>query len=220
MSRVSDRLRIRGKQLKLSQAEVARRVGISPERYGQYVRGEYEPDFATLVKICRALRCTPDYLFGFVDSPGDHAEISGESHPPPAYVGVQMLELRPGMGGGAFDDLGEGQTIFFPERLVRAQLNAVPEDLRAMEVEGQSMEPLLYSGDQVLVDLRKRNPSQPGAFALFDGFGLVVKLVERVTNTDPPRLKVFSANPLYQAKEYAADEVHIQGRVVWFARRL
>ncbi|MGE3279923.1 MAG: helix-turn-helix domain-containing protein [Alphaproteobacteria bacterium] len=58
-------LRRRGDELGLSQAEVARQVGISPERYGQYVRDEREPDFDTLDEICRVLKTTPDALLGY-----------------------------------------------------------------------------------------------------------------------------------------------------------
>lgn len=59
-------LRRRGTELGLAQAEVARRVGISPERYGQYVRDEREPDFDTLDEICRVLKTTPDKLLGYL----------------------------------------------------------------------------------------------------------------------------------------------------------
>lgn len=55
--------------LGLSDAEVARRAGLSARRYGNYVQGLREPDLATLVRISRALQTTPDALLG-VESPG------------------------------------------------------------------------------------------------------------------------------------------------------
>ncbi len=56
------RLRERARQLELSDAEVARRAGLAERRYGHYVRGTREPDFATLLRICAVLDVTPNDL--------------------------------------------------------------------------------------------------------------------------------------------------------------
>ena len=58
------RLRNFGRALNLSDAEVARRAGLSERRYGNYVAGIREPDLMTLVKIAKALSTTPDRLLG------------------------------------------------------------------------------------------------------------------------------------------------------------
>lgn len=58
------RLKARAKELGLSDAEVARRLDIAQSRYASYVRGAREPDFATLQRICRILRTTPDAVLG------------------------------------------------------------------------------------------------------------------------------------------------------------
>jgi len=62
MDLFSKRLRERARQLQLSDAEVARRAGLAERRYGHYVRGMREPDYATLVRICDALDVTPNDL--------------------------------------------------------------------------------------------------------------------------------------------------------------
>src|SRR5271169_4901612 len=56
------RLRDRARQMKLSDAEVARRSGLAERRYGHYVRGTREPDFTTLLRICAVLDATPNDL--------------------------------------------------------------------------------------------------------------------------------------------------------------
>lgn len=58
----ASRLRQRARQLELSDAEVARRAGLTERRYGHYVRGVREPDFATLLRICAVLEQTPNDL--------------------------------------------------------------------------------------------------------------------------------------------------------------
>ena len=62
---LGERLRHRARELGLADAEVARRLGLSQSRYAHYVSGVREPDFATFVRICRALAFTPDVALGF-----------------------------------------------------------------------------------------------------------------------------------------------------------
>jgi transcriptional regulator with XRE-family HTH domain len=64
MERFGSQLRKRAKELGLSQAEAARRSGLSEHRYGHYVRGIREPDLATLARIAKALQTTPNELLG------------------------------------------------------------------------------------------------------------------------------------------------------------
>ena len=82
------------------------------------------------------------------------------------------------------------------------------------------MEPLLHSGDRILVDTSQRVPVPPGIFVVWDGMGVVAKRVEHVPNSEPTKLVIQSVNPLYQTYERQADEVNIIGRVIWAARRL
>lgn len=165
-------------------------------------------------------------FWGPTGTPPPEPNISNTPDLPPIvpagedYEPIVFLEIRPGMGGGGYEDLTDASTVLFPSRLVRTQLGARPDELRVVEVEGPSMLPMLESGDQVLVNIAKRNPSQPGIFCLFDGFGIVCKLVERIRGTDPPMLRIISANPLFKPDEVTEEEAHIIGRVVWFARRL
>lgn len=65
MDGVGRRLRSRAVELGLSDAEVARRAGLTTTRYGHYVTDTREPDLATLVRICRVLGISPDELLAF-----------------------------------------------------------------------------------------------------------------------------------------------------------
>jgi len=62
MERFGENLRKRARALGLSDAEVARRVGLNERRYGFYVTGDRQPDLATLVQIADVLNCTVDSL--------------------------------------------------------------------------------------------------------------------------------------------------------------
>jgi transcriptional regulator with XRE-family HTH domain len=62
---LGQRLRSRARELGLTNAEVARRAGLSERRYGFYVTGDHEPDLSTLLRICKVLATTPNILLGF-----------------------------------------------------------------------------------------------------------------------------------------------------------
>ncbi len=60
----ANRLRERAKQLGISNAEAARRVGLDERRYAHYASGRREPDLATLVNIAEILGTDPNWLLG------------------------------------------------------------------------------------------------------------------------------------------------------------
>ena len=62
METFSSNLKRRAEQLGISNAEVARRVGLSERRYGNYISGTRQPDLATLVKISSVLKTSLDEL--------------------------------------------------------------------------------------------------------------------------------------------------------------
>ena len=68
MKGLGQRLRERARELGLADATVAARLGLSQQRYYNYVSDQTEPDFETLLRICRALDTTPDAVLG-IDAP-------------------------------------------------------------------------------------------------------------------------------------------------------
>ena len=141
-----------------------------------------------------------------------------ESTPDREYIPVEIMPSFGGMGGSGTGD-GDIEFGLVSRRLIEDELRAKPSDMLLIECRGSSMEPDFLHGDQILIDRRDTNPVQPGAFALWDGDGYVVKLVERV----PQKLgiyRIFSANDRYSAYEVDAEQVRILGRPVWFGRRL
>ena len=134
-------------------------------------------------------------------------------------VQVERLPTFAGAGGGGTGD-GDGATVSFSRDLIEREIRARPSDLLAVVIEGNSMMPDFQSGDQLLVDKRRQSVAQPGAFCLWDGDGYVVKYLERLPDSDPPKLRVISRNEIYSAHDRLAEEVRIMGRVIWFGRRV
>lgn len=149
-----------------------------------------------------------------------HERDRGEVEDPTArdYMPINVLPSYGGMGGGGTGE-GDLETGLVPRRLVVDELRAKPADLLLIEARGESMMPDFLHGDQILIDRRDTNPVQPGSFALWDGDGYVIKLVERVPHR-PGFYRIFSSNGRYSAYEVEAESIQIMGRPVWFARRL
>lgn len=63
----AQRLRDRSKQLGISNAEAARRIGLEERRYAHYVAERREPDLKTLRTIAEKLGTTPNWLLAMVD---------------------------------------------------------------------------------------------------------------------------------------------------------
>lgn len=62
-----DRLREQRTEKNYKQKDLAEMIGVSVTCYAGYEQGYREPDFKTLVKICRALKVSSDYLLGLED---------------------------------------------------------------------------------------------------------------------------------------------------------
>ncbi|GCD74216.1 transcriptional regulator [Acetobacter pasteurianus NBRC 3299] len=137
---------------------------------------------------------------------------------PPGYVMVPFLAQR-GTASGRYDEAQLlGRPKYFEESLITQRLNARAEDLRALTVEGQAMEPLLRDGDTVLMDTRRITLAEPGLFVLFDGENVVCRWAERTFDPQArPLVQISCENKRFSACTLPASRVQILGRVVWYA---
>ncbi|OYU48154.1 MAG: transcriptional regulator [Rhizobiales bacterium PAR1] len=90
------RLKERAKQLGISNAEAARRVGLDERRYAHYASGRREPDLATLKAISEALGITPNWLLGIVPAlEGDSTkgQLIGRFANAASAMSVDQLEI-------------------------------------------------------------------------------------------------------------------------------
>lgn len=69
-----ERMKARARELGLTDAAVARALGIGQHRYSAYANESREPDFATLARICAVLRTTPDALLGYGSQPAGSSD--------------------------------------------------------------------------------------------------------------------------------------------------
>jgi phage repressor protein C with HTH and peptisase S24 domain len=132
------------------------------------------------------------------------------------WVEVPRIDLGASAGPGrvpgdeaTFDTFRFSRRWLAEQGLERAQLSA-------LRVEGDSMEPLLNDGDEILVDCSPR-PFRDGIHVVRLGDTLMVK---RVANAGAGRVALLSQNFAYPPVEVATEEVAIIGRVVWKGGRV
>ena len=153
-------------------------------------------------------------LGGAGEGAGD-ASYVGQRKSQGEWADVPRLPLGASAGSGALAgaELPVGQLRFSARWLKANGLNATM--LSAIEVEGDSMDPTLRDGDEILVD-RTVRPLRAGIHVLRLDDVLLVKRVERAGDA----LRLISDNRAYPEIERDAGEVEIVGRVVWKGGRL
>lgn len=200
-------LKIARKRANLTQEAIAEAMGVSVPQVSRWENGKDGIPSQRLSSLALAYRATLEELLG-----------SDEVEELPAVM-IELLPTTVGAGGGGTGE-GEYQSVVFPRTLIEDELKVDPSDLLAVQIEGDSMKPEFLPGDQLLIDKRKVSIAQPGPFCLWDGDGYVIKYLEKVYDTEPPKVRVISENQRYRTVERPLEEIIIMGRVVWFARRI
>jgi transcriptional regulator with XRE-family HTH domain len=217
------RLRAARERLKISASDAARSMDVTVSTYIHHENGTRTYGEADARKYARRYKVTPEYLmFGTV------APNSGKGL-------VREIDVRAGAGGGGFGEVvattpSHGITVSedavkdvwrIPDSYLRGNLRMEASSTFIVEVSGDSgYDPSnahapgsILPGDRVIVNTQDRRPSPPGPFLIYDGVGLVVKLVEVLQGTEPVRLRLSSRNPSYTPYEVTEDEAYIVGRV-------
>jgi phage repressor protein C with HTH and peptisase S24 domain len=124
------------------------------------------------------------------------------------------LGASAGPGSVSAEELPVG-ALRFATRWLRGQ-GFEPAQLSAIAVTGDSMEPTLRDGDEILV--------QRSAYPLRDGIHVVrvedALLVKRLETGRPGVFTLISDNPSYRPIELPRDKLAVIGRVVWKGGRL
>lgn len=153
----------------------------------------------------------------------DESELGGTGEISPTapatrsdWIEVPRLAVGAAAGAGA---LGADERPFdsfrFSRRWLKEQGLAAAQ-LSTIRVQGDSMEPVLHDGDEILVD-RAQRTLRDGIHVVRLGDALMVK---RLAPAGAGRAALLSQNMAYPPVEVALSELEIVGRVVWKSGRL
>lgn len=187
-------------------SEFGRRCGIPGSTIRAYLSRRVSPTVDKLIRIALATGVDLNWLLL-----GKRGRFEDE------FVLLPRIDVRLGAGGEVelFDVSEEKELYAFRRDWLLSKGN--PRHMRLMTVMGDSMEPTLFDGDLVLVDLSRKDLAREGIFAVRIYDGLAVKRLQRAGKA---RVRVISDNPHYPPEERSLDngEFEIIGRVIWAGR--
>lgn len=220
--RIDELLRQRG----WSQAELARRVGISPQSIWKLVNGGAHGS-RHLHKIARELGTTAEYLdCETEDTSAAHLSDSRMAYRPqrppaplddPDIVEVAEIDLKFGMGATELEIPVTKTRRFFSRAWLRTYTKANPDSLYFAQGIGDSMAPTILDSDLLLIDTSEqtiRMADKVWAIAFY-GQGMIKRL-----RNSREGVRILSDNPAVP-DEFANDgELHVLGRVVGVVRKM
>jgi Peptidase S24-like len=132
------------------------------------------------------------------------------------WADIPRLPLGASAGPGTLaKDAAPTDRLRFSGRWLRQQ-GLEPAMLSVIEVEGDSMEPTLRDGDEILVDCSQRSLRSGLHVIRLDDMLLVKRLEPGSAGT----VLIISDNPAYPRMERPRADVAVLGRVVWKGGRI
>lgn len=143
------------------------------------------------------------------------------SAPVVELVQIPVLNVEASAGHGALAEMESKSGQFgFDEGWLRKLTPSKASSLSIIHVHGDSMEPTLNDGDEVMVDLGDgQSRLRDGIYVLRMDDALNVKRV--AIEPQGRRISVLSDNPAYPSwRGLERRAINIVGRVLWFGRKL
>ena len=215
MATLSERLTSLMYEKGISQAELARLIGIKQPSVFKILSGETRNP-KKILEIATALNVDPHWLKTGEGDPDPSYRIVEVSEPQnPNTVRIDILDVEASAGNGAYLSLTEQGLLsqefdltFFRQQFGRADA----KHLKLITVKGDSMAPTLESGDLLYVDISENYFAADGLYVFtFDG-QTFVKRLQKVGK----EMLVISDNPTYKEWTFTQDDdVFIHGRVIF-----
>lgn len=200
----------RGLELK----DVSEGTKISYEMIRRYLQGIATPREDKLEKISKFLNVDKSWLLFGV---GDNNEVNSdkkENKETSFYIEVLNITASAGSGYINSDVVEVIKLIEYDSEQAKNIFNGVhAENLKVINISGDSMQGTFESGDAVYVDVSKRNFEGDGIYVFTFGRNLYVKRLQVIKDI----IRVKSDNKLYDSWDISEDEVdqlYIHGKVM------
>jgi transcriptional regulator with XRE-family HTH domain len=210
--------RIRALRGKMTRAELAGHLGVHVNTVGKFERGDSMPDAFLVHRMCALKGASIEWLITGHDQVGGEPARSVTAVEHGSYIYVPLFDVQASAGNGAFVNVERVIAMRpFDTSYIRNDLHILHNEIALVGIVGSSSEPVLRSGDTVMVDLRDREVQAEGLHLMRIDDALLVKLVQRL----PGRaFRISSSNEKYQSFDIRLEEegqrdIDILGRVRW-----
>lgn len=229
---LKDRLRARLKALRISQSDLANRVGVSKGTVTFWMNGTNLIKGENLMAVARELECSPEWLISGVEpkrgasqadavmigdlSPWDDATpLDDDEVELPLY---KEVELAAGSGRTAVQEI-PGRKLRFSYATLRAA-GVDPAAAVCARITGNSMEPLIMNGATIGIDRATTKIVDGEVYALEHDGMLRVKYLYRLPGGGL-RLRSFNrdehADEDYGPEQVRDNHISIIGWVFWWS---
>lgn len=182
---------------KLTQTQLAEKLGLAFSTISMYERGEREPDFETMEAIADYFNVSMDYLHG------------KDKYQPPTITEETTTfpvigEIAAGYEHIALEDWS-GETVEIPNTYLRGRNK---DEFFVLKVKGDSMYPQYQDGDFVLI-LKQSTLNRSGDIGaiVYDGECATLKKIEFVHGED--WLEMIPLNPEYKPKRIEGADLEL-----------
>lgn len=203
-----------GLQIHGRQAEIAKKMKLTPKAVSKWFNGEAIPRRGKLQELAAYLGTSATYLLG--DSSEDGIIKRQASIANDVYR-IDVLDLTVSAGPGSFmisEFVEVLHAIEFTSEHARSLFGNRPQhDVKVMTVDGDSMCPTIQSGDRLFFDVSVRNFKVDGVYAFVFGQHFHVKRLQM----QGLQLAVLSDNPAYKdwyVTEENQDQLYIMGKAL------
>lgn len=213
------------KHLGMNQEQFGEAVGSAQTNVTKWEGKGIVPSAAPLARMAELAECS---VSAFVDrawAPRSGRDMSSGRAPTasPATddntVEITSLDLSLSMGPGTLiEEFVEAEPVKFDLALVQSITRTPSDKLRLVKGIGDSMEPTLRTGDRVMVDINEKALARINGIYWIDHLG--THGIKRLRAAGKGRVMIASDNPDVENFEAPADDIRIEGRVIWFAREL
>ena len=155
-----------------SPEKLAKRLDVAPNSVYNWEKGKNKPFDSTVVEICQKLGIEPPTINASKSSLSKSrpAEIDG-------FTMVPFLDVSLAAGDGAVTLDTEAQShLAFQTQWLRSV--GVPVEMAVVRVTGESMTPLIYDGDVVLIDASQNDALNGRIYAIYHEDHLRIKRVK------------------------------------------
>lgn len=180
----------------MSQAELAKKIGVSQSTVGMWESGRNSPEFNNLQKIASIFDVSIGFLVEGVEEP----------HKKGNWIPV-LGKVQAGIPTTAVEDILDYEEIT-PEM-------AAQGEHFALQVRGNSMQPKMDEGDVVIVRQQPDVDSGDTAIVLVNGDDATIKKIKKMDSG----IMLIPMNPAYEPLFYSRDEIEnlpvmILGKVI------
>ena len=199
MGIIYKKLQLFRKQLGISQAEMAKRLGIGVRTYSRYESGERDIPSSVIEKLVQMGNIDFNWL---LNNKGFPSQNNNEYK-------IEKLSLKASAGSGVmnFEVMSDG-FLYVPKWLFKTPQKE--DNLKIIEVVGDSMEPTIEDGAFVIIDITQKLISD-GIYAILMGEEILIKRLQIKPNGN---ILIKSDNPKYEDFCYDPKSSDVALRVV------